>query len=141
MIDDYSRLAYAEVMPALTARCAVAFLHRAVAWFADRGVVIKAVMSDNGSTYIAHTHRKALAELGIKHLRTRPYRPRTNGKAERFIQTLLNEWAYARIHGSSAERARALPPFLDRYNYRRPHGSLSHQPPASRLTNVVRNYS
>jgi transposase InsO family protein len=141
MVDDHSRLAYAEVLPTLTARCAVSFLRRAVAWFADRGVVIRAVMSDNGSAYVAHAHRKALAELGLKHLRIRPYRPRTNGKAERFIQTLLHEWAYARIYGTSAERARALPLFLDRYNYRRPHGSLSHQPPASRLTNLVRNYS
>jgi transposase InsO family protein len=141
MVDDHSRLAYAEVLPTLTAGCAVAFLQRAVAWFAERGVAIRAVMSDNGSAYIAHAHRKALAELGLKHLRIRPYRPRTNGKAERFIQTLLNEWAYERIYGSSAERSAALPPFLERYNFKRPHGSLGHKPPASRLTNVVGNYS
>jgi transposase InsO family protein len=139
MVDDYSRLAYAQVLPALSASCAIAFLRRAVAWFQQRGVHIKAVMSDNGSAYIAYTYRHALLELGLRHLRIKPYRPRTNGKAERFIQTLLNEWAYARIYGSSAERAQALPLFLDRYNYRRPHGSLSHQPPASRLTNLVRN--
>ena len=126
-------------MTTLTARCAIAFLRRAVAWFAERGVTIRAVMSDNGSAYIAHTHRKALAELGLKHLCIRPYRPRTNGKAERFIQTLLNEWAYERIYGSSTERASTLPLFLERYNFRRPHGSLGHQPPASRLTNLVRN--
>jgi transposase InsO family protein len=141
MVDDHTRLAYAEVLPSLTARCAVAFLRRAVAWFAERGVAIRAVMSDNGSAYIAHAHRRALAELGLKHLRIRPYRPRTNGKAERFIQTLLDEWAYERIYGSSAERAAALPLFLERYNFRRPHGSLGHRPPASRLTNVVGNYS
>jgi transposase InsO family protein len=141
MIDDHSRLAYAEVLPTLTARCAVAFLRHAVTWFAERGVTIRAVMSDNGSAYIAHTHRKALAELGLKHLRIRPYRPRTNGKAERFIQTLINEWAYERIYGSSDERAQALPLYLNRYNYRRPHGSLGHQPPASRLTNLTRNYT
>ncbi len=141
MVDDYSRLAYAEVLPDLKARSATQFLHRAVAWFADRGVEIKAVMSDNGSAYISHAHQKALAQLGLKHLRIKPYRPRTNGKAERFIQTLLNEWAYTRIYGSCAERTKALPLFLDRYNYRRPHGSLRHQPPASRLTNVVRNYT
>jgi len=141
MVDDHSRLAYAEVLPTLTARCAVAFLRRAVAWFAERGVAIRAVMSDNGSAYVAHAHRKALAELGLKHLRIRPYRPRTNGKAERFIQTLLNEWAYDRIYGSSAERAAALPLFLERYNLKRPHGSLGHQPPASRLTNLAGNYS
>jgi transposase InsO family protein len=141
MVDDHSRLAYAELLPTLTARCAVAFLRRAVAWFAERGVVIRAVMSDNGSAYVAHAHRRALAELGLKHLRTRPYRPRTNGKAERFIQTLLNEWAYERVYGSSAERAAALPLFLDRYNFKRPHGSLGRQPPASRLTNVAGNYT
>ena len=140
MIDDHSRLAYAEVLPTLTSRCAIAFLRRASAWFAARGVPIKAVMSDNGSAYVAHAFRRALAELGLRHLRIRPYRPRTNGKAERLIQTLLNEWAYARIYGSSLERAAALPLYLERYNFRRPHGSLSHQPPASRLTNVFGNY-
>lgn len=141
MVDDHTRLAYAEVLPTLTARDAVAFLRRAVAWFRGRGVVIRAVMSDNGSAYVAHAHRRALAELGLKHLRIRPYRPRTNGKAERFIQTLLDEWAYERIYGSSAERTAALPLFLDRYNFRRPHGSLGHKPPASRLTNVIGNCS
>jgi transposase InsO family protein len=141
MVDDHTRLAYAEVLPTLTARDAVGFLRRAVAWFAERGVVIRSVMSDNGSAYVAHAHRKALAELGLKHLRIRPYRPRTNGKAERFIQTLLDEWAYERIYGSSAERTAALPLFLERYNFRRPHGSLGHKPPVSRLTNVVGNYS
>lgn len=141
MIDDYSRLAYAEVLPTLKASCAIEFLRRAVSWFAQRGVRIKAVMSDNGSAYVAHSYGAALTELGLRHLRIRPYRPQTNGKAERFIQTLANEWAYERIYGSSAERATALPLFLERYNFRRPHGSLSHQPPASRLTNVTGNYS
>jgi transposase InsO family protein len=141
MIDDYSRLAYAEVLPTLSARCAIDFLRRGVSWFAERGVRVKAVMSDNGSAYVAHAYRRALAELGLRHLRIRPYRPRTNGKAERFIQTLANEWAYERIYGSSAERTAALPLFLERYNFRRPHGSLGHQPPASRLTNLVRNYT
>src|SRR5215217_7019113 len=97
MVDDYSRLAYAEVLPTLTAADAVAFLRRALAWFAERGVQIQALMSDNGSAFVAHAYQRALAELGVRHLRTRPYRPRTNGKAERFIQTLLNEWAYERI--------------------------------------------
>jgi transposase InsO family protein len=140
MIDDYSRLAYAEVLDALTAKAAIAFLHRAVAWFAQRGIQIERVMTDNGSAYVSHAHRQALAELGIRHLRTRPYRPRTNGKAERFIQTLLNEWAYARIYGSSHERTQQLDPWLERYNYRRPHGSLGHQPPATRTNNLIRNY-
>jgi len=123
MVDDHTRLAYAEVLPSLTARCAIEFLRRANAWFAERGVQIKAVMSDNGAAYVAHAYRQALAELGLRHLRIRPYRPRTNGRAERFIQT----------------RTSTLPLFLERYNFRRPHGSLGHQPPASRLTNLVRN--
>jgi transposase InsO family protein len=141
MIDDHTRLAYAEVLPTLTARCSIEFLRRGVDWFRERGVNVQAVMSDNGSAYIAHSYRQALAELGLRHVRIRPYRPRTNGKAERFIQTLLNEWAYERIYGSSAERTTNLPHFLERYNYKRPHSSLSHKPPASRLTNVARNYT
>jgi transposase len=141
MIDDYSRLAYAEVLDDLTAACAIGFLRRAVAWYAARGVRVRAVMSDNGSCYVAHDYARALGSLGLKHLRIKPARPRTNGKAERLIQTMLNEWAYARIYGSSAERTAALQPYLDRYNYRRPHGSLNHQPPASRLNNVVGNYN
>jgi transposase InsO family protein len=141
MIDDHSRLAYAEVLDALTANCAAAFLRRAVAWFGERGVTVKAVMSDNGSASISKLYASSLAELGLRHLRIRPRRPRTNGKAERLIQTLLNEWAYARIYGSSPERTSALTAYLERYNYRRPHGSLGHQPPASRLNNLVRNYS
>jgi transposase InsO family protein len=140
MIDDYSRLAYAEVLDDLTAACAIAFLRRAVAWYAARGVRIRALMSDNGSAYIAHDYTKALSRLGLKHLRIKPGRPRTNGKAERLIQTLLNEWAYARIYGSSTERSAALPTYLDRYNYRRPHGSLNHQPPASRLNAEQRRW-
>jgi len=98
-------------------------------------------MTDNGSAYTSRSYAAALVELQLRHLRTRPYRPRTNGKAERLIQTLLKEWAYARIYGSSQERTNALPLYLDRYNYRRPHGSLSHQPPASRLNNLIRNYT
>jgi transposase InsO family protein len=141
VIDDYSRLAYAELLPDLTAASAAAFLRRAVAWYGARGVSLRAVMSDNGSCYIAEHYRRELTRLGLKHLRIRPGRPRTNGKVERLIQTMLNEWAYARIYGSSAERAAALAPYLDRYNYRRPHGSLSHQPPASRLNNLVGNYT
>lgn len=140
IIDDHSRLAYAELLDGLSHRYAIGFVRRAVAWFADRGVTVKAVMSDNGSAYVSRQYRDALRELGLRHLRTRPRRPRTNGKAERLIQTLLNEWAYARIYGSTTERAAALPLYLERYNYRRPHGSLGHQPPASRLNNLVRNY-
>ena len=141
MIDDRTRLAYAEVLDGLTAACAIGFLRRAVAWFAERGVRVRAVMSDNGSCYKADAYALALRQLGLKHLRIRPGRPRTNGKAERLIQTLLNEWAYARIYGSSHERTAALTLYLERYNYRRPHGSLGHQPPASRLNNLVGNYT
>ncbi len=98
-------------------------------------------MSDNGAAYVSQLYAKTVRDLGLRHLRIRPRRPRTNGKAERFIQTLLNEWAYARIYGSSAERSSALPLYLERYNYSRPHGSLGHQPPATRLNNLARNYS
>jgi len=139
IIDDYSRLAYAEVLTTLTARDAAGFLRRAIDWYASRGIAIKAVMTDNGSAYISDLYKRTLRELGLRHLRIKPRRPRTNGKAERLIQTLLNEWAYAQIYGSSRERTAALPLYLNRYNYRRPHGS--HQPPASRLNNVVGNYS
>jgi len=141
MVDDHSRLADVEVLDDLTARCAVASLRRAVAWFAERGVHVRAVLSDNGSCYVAHEYADALQELGLRHLRSRPGRPRTNGKAERFIQTLLNEWAFGQIYGSSAERIATLPLFLERYNFRRPHGSLGKQVPASRLNNLVRNYT
>jgi transposase InsO family protein len=141
IIDDHSRLAYAEVLTTLTARDAAAFLRRAIAWYAARGVRVKALMSDNGAAYISRLYARTLNELGLRHLRIKPGRPRTNGKAERLIQTLLNEWAYARLYGSSSERTAALPLYLDRYNYQRPHGSLSHQPPASRLNNLLGNYN
>jgi transposase InsO family protein len=141
MVDDHSRLAYAEVLEGLTAECAVVFLRRAVAWFAERGVKIRAVMTDNGGCYVSRAHKAALRELGLRHLRIKPYRPRTNGKAERFIQTLLKDWAYSRVYGSSAERTAALPLFLDRYNFRRPHGSLGKKAPAARVNNLVGNYT
>jgi putative transposase len=98
-------------------------------------------MTDNGSPYRSAVHALACRELGLRHLRTKPYRPRTNGKAERFIQTMLRERAYGRVFATSAERTAALPSWLERYNWRRPHGSLGHRPPASRLTNVAGNYS
>jgi transposase InsO family protein len=138
-VDDYSRLAYAEILDDEKASSAIAFLRRAVAFFARHGVHVERVMTDNGSPYISGAHRIACHELGLRHLRTQPYRPRTNGKAERFIQTLLRRWAYYRPYGSSAERAAALGPWLKHYNFTRPHGSLSHKPPGSRLTNLPRN--
>ena len=138
-IDDRSRLAFAEVLPDERKETAVGFLRRAVAFFAATGVAVERVMTDNGPPYVSYLHAAICRELRIRHLRTRAYRSRTNGKAERFIQTLQNEWAYGHVYGSSAERTAALPAWLDHYNYRRPHGSLGHQPPGSRLTNLPRN--
>lgn len=140
-IDDYSRLAYVEVLPDEKAHTSVAFLQRALAFFAGYGITVERVMTDNGSPYISRAHAIACRQLGIRHLRTRPYRPQTNGKAERFIQTLLREWAYGRAYSSSAERTNTLDAWLHRYNFIRPHGALSHRPPSSRLTKAPRNYS
>lgn len=138
-VDDHSRLAYAELLPDERADSAIAFLGRALGFFAARGVRCERLLTDNGAAFIAHRYGAACRALGLRHTRTRPRRPRTNGKAERFIQTVLNEWAYARLYGNSEERADALPLWLNHYNYRRPHGSLGHQPPSSRLNNVSRN--
>jgi transposase InsO family protein len=140
-IDDYSRLAYAELLPDERAQSAIDFLRRALAFFAARGVSAKRLLTDNGSAFVARSYARACRTLGLRHTRTRPRRPRTNGKAERFIQTLLNEWAYARLYGNSDERARVLPLWLSHYNYTRPHGSLGHKPPGSRLNTVSRNYN
>ncbi len=142
-VDDATRLACVEVLSDERGVTASAFLRRAVAWFEGFGVTVERVLSDNGSCYRSKVHALTLAELQIRHLFTRPYRPRTNGKAERFIQTLTNRWAYGAIYGSSAERTAALAGWLTHYNFRRPHGSLSHKPPGARLlelTNVAGNY-
>ena len=138
-VDDFSRLAYVEVLPDEKAPTAIGFLERAVAFFAGHGIRVERVMTDNGSPYRSYAHRVACQQLGIRHLRTRAYRPRTNGKAERFIQTLTRRWAHGRSYHSSAERTQALTSWLDHYNFKRPHGSLSHKPPGSRLTNAPRN--
>jgi transposase InsO family protein len=138
-VDDATRLAYVEILPNERGETAVDFLRRAIAWFAERGVVVERVMTDNGSPYRSTIHAAACKELGIRHLRTQPYRPRTNGKAERFIQTMLREWAYGRLYGSSEERAAQLAGWLKRYNYRRKHGSLGHRPPADRLNELLGN--
>lgn len=138
-IDDYSRLAYAEVLDNEQASTAIGFLRRAVAFFAGHNITVERVMTDNGPAYISGAHRIACSQLGIRHLRTRPYRPRTNGKAERLIQTMLRRWAYYRPYNSSAERTAALKPWLDHYNFTRPHGSLSKRPPGSRLTKAPGN--
>ena len=140
-VDDFSRLAYVEVLADERAMTAVGFLRRAVAWFAAQGVRVARVMTDNGSAYRSHAHALACRALAVRHSRTKPRRPRTNGKAERFIQTLLAGWAHARIYASSTERARALPVWLNHYNYVRPHNGLGKQPPSSRLNIVSRNYN
>jgi transposase InsO family protein len=132
-IDDHSRVAYAEVLEQQDGRTSAAFLERAVAWFRQHGVVIRRVMSDNGSGYVARVFRRAAEQLAVRHLRTRPYTPRTNGKAERLIQTLLREWAYATSYLDSPRRTAALRPWLRYYNRRRPHTALGYQPPWSRL--------
>jgi transposase InsO family protein len=138
-IDDYSRLAYAEVLEDEKAVTATGFLHRAVAFYRRHGITVERVLTDNGAAYIATAHAITCRRLGIKHLRTRPYRPQTNGKAERFIRTLLVGWAYGAIYGSSHERTAALDGWLWHYNHRRRHSALGHQPPVSR-TNVLGSY-
>jgi transposase InsO family protein len=135
-IDDHSRLAYAEVLPDEKAATAAAFLRRAVARYRRYGIQVERVLTDNGSCYRALVHALACRQLGIRHLRTRPHRPQTNGKAERFIRTLLAGWAYGPIYGSSRERTRALDGWLWHYNHRRPHSALGHQPPVTR-TNLL----
>jgi transposase InsO family protein len=141
-VDDATRLAYVEVLEDEKAVTAVAFLRRAVAHFGGYGIRVERVMTDNGSCYRAIVHALACKTLGIRHLRTRPYRPRTNGKAERFIRTMLGGWAYSgAIYASSAERTRALDGFLWHYNHRRRHAALSRQTPAQRLSNLLGNYS
>ena len=138
-IDDATRLVYVEVLDDEKATTAVGFLRRAVAHFAAFGIHVERLMTDNGSAYRATIHALACKTLGIKHLRTRPYRPRTNGKAERFIRTLLGGWAYGAIYRDSNERQRALAGWLDFYNHRRPHRSLSRQAPIERLQTLNRN--
>lgn len=135
-VDDATRLAYVEVLADEKGPTAAGFLRRAASWFKGMGVTVERVLSDNGACYRSGAHAQACAELGMRHLFTRPYRPRTNGKAERFIQTLTNRWAYGAIYGSSAERTAALSGWLDHYNFRRRHGSLGHQPPAARLAEL-----
>ena len=139
-VDDYSRLAYAEVLPNQKATTAVGSLQRAVAFYRRRGIRVERVLTDNGSAYVSALHGLACRGLGIRHSRTRPYRPQTNGKAERFIRTLLAGWAYGALYGTSQERTAALDDWLHHYNHRRPHSALSHQPPATR-TNPLGSYT
>jgi transposase InsO family protein len=132
-IDDASRLAFSQVMQDETAMSAVLFLKAAVAYYASLGVRVARVMTDNGSGYRSFAFRDACAALGLKHIRTKPYTPKTNGKAERFIQTALREWAYAQAYPTSDRRAAELPVWLHRYNWHRPHGGIKSQTPISRL--------
>ncbi len=138
-IDDYSRLAYAEVLPDERASTAIGFLRRALAYYRRHGIQVERILTDNGSAYVSAIHALACLSLGIRHSRTRPYRPQTNGKAERFIRTLTNSWAYGAIYRSSHERTAALDGWLWHYNHRRRHSALGHQPPASR-TNPLGSY-
>ena len=143
-VDDATRLAYVEVLGDEKATTAIGFLRRALAFYGAHGIEVQRLMTDNGSAYRSIAHAIACKALGIRHIRTRPYRPRTNGKAERFIRTMLGGWAYGAIYRDSPQRTAALSGWLDFYNWRRPHGSLSHRPPGVRLAelnNVAGSYS
>ncbi len=144
-IDDHSRLAYSEILPDEKRASCLRLLFNALRFFRSFGVKVQRVMTDNGASFRSFRYAKALRRLRIKHLRTRPYTPRTNGKAERFVQTSLREWAYACAYNSSDERAAELPVWLHRYNWHRPHGSLGSKPPISRLAltedNLLRLHS
>ena len=144
-IDDHSRVARADIFPDQTKESATAFLFATIAYFKNLGITVERVMTDNGSCYRSKTFARACTKLGIKHIRTKPYTPQTNGKAERFIQTALREWAYATAFEHSDQRRQALLPFLHRYNWHRPHASLAKKPPISRLgltsNNLLRLHS
>ena len=141
-IDDHSRLAYSEILPDEKRTSCLRFLFNALRFFRGFGVRVERIMTDNGSSFRSHRYAKALRRLRIKHLRTKPYTPRTNGKAERFVQTSLREWAYARAYSTSQHRAAELPIWLHRYNWHRPHGGIGAKPPISRIAltkdNVLR---
>jgi transposase len=140
-IDDATRLAYAEVLPDEKATTAIGFLRRAVAFFERHGMTVEELITDNGAPYISTVHAIACRVLGIRHLRTRPRRPQTNGKAERFIRTMLGGWAYGAIYASSAERTAALDGWLWRYNHHRRHSALGRQTPITRLNNLLGTYN
>ena len=143
-IDDCTRLAYVEVLDDEKATTAIAFLRRARAFFARHGVTVERLITDNGPAYRSTVHAIACRAMGIRHVRTRPYRPQTNGKAERFIRTMLGGWAYGALYRNSTERAAALDGWLDYYNHRRLHSALGHKPPIARLnerTNLLGTYT
>jgi transposase InsO family protein len=141
VIDDYSRVAYAEIHDDEKAVTAAGVLYRAVAWFAERGVTVERVLSDNGSAYISHLWRDSCADLAIKHKRTRPRRPQTNGKIERLHRTLADGWAYKKLYSSETVRRAALAGWLHQYNHHRPHSALGGQPPISRLDNLAGHHN
>jgi transposase InsO family protein len=141
VIDDHSRVAYAEICTDERADTAISVLRHAVAWFAERGVTVERVLSDNGSAYKSHAWRDACADLAITHKRTRPYRPQTNGKIERFHRTLSDGWAYARLYESESARRQTLPAWLHFYNHHRAHSAIGALPPISRLTNLPEHHS
>jgi transposase InsO family protein len=136
-IDDHSRVAYVEILDDEKKATCTAFLRRAVAWYRERGIRVRRILTDNGGGYRSYPFRDAMAELGIRHIFTKPYTPRTNGKAERFIQTLLREWAYERPYRRSSDRRRRLPGYVRHYNTKRGHGSLGGEPPITRLRGAV----
>jgi transposase len=140
-VDDHSRLAYTEILPDESKETAVAFWTRAQAFFASCGITVARVLTDNGSCYRSRIWRDTLRDAHITHKRTRPYRPQTNGKVERFNRTLLDEWAYARPYRTETERRQALPSWLDTYNHHRGHTALAGEPPASRVPNLTGQYS
>lgn len=137
VVDDHSRVAYVEICSDEKTQTAIGVLQRAVAWFADRGVTVERVLSDNGSCYRSYAWRDACNGLGIKHKRTRPYRPQTNGKIERFHRTLADGWAYARFYETETQRRAALPTWLHFYNHHRAHSAIGGLPPISRLNNLL----
>ncbi len=141
VLDDHSRVAYAEIHDDETAATAIGVLRNAVAWFAARGITVERVLSDNGSAYRAHAWRDACAELGITPKRTRPYRPQTNGKIERFHRTMADGWAFRRQYLSESARRKALPGWLHEYNHHRPHTATERRPPITRLTNLSGQYN
>jgi transposase InsO family protein len=140
VIDDHSRVAYAEIHDDETAATAIAVLQRAVSWFADRGVTVERVLSDNGSAYRSHAWRDACTDLNIRPKRTRPYRPQTNGKIERFHRTLADGWAFSKHYNSESARRAALPAWLHFYNQHRPHTAIGKVPPITRLNNLPGHY-
>ena len=141
MLDDHSRVVYSEIHIDETAATTVGFMTRAFEHFAEHGVIVEEVLSDNGPNYLSHAFAELMAACGIKHRRTRPYRPQTNGKIERFHRTLINEWAYAKAYRSESARQAALPRWLHIYNHHRPHSALGGRPPASRVPNLPGHYS